>query len=433
METVTVVGAGLAGSEAAWQLAIRGIPVELREMKPQKMSPAHHSNHFAELVCSNSLRSDELTNAVGLLKEELRRSGSLILACADAHRVEAGGALAVDRHGFSAAVTEKIRNHPLITVVEGEVDRVPETGPVILATGPLTSDVLAEDIHRFFGGEEYLSFFDAAAPLVSFESVDMTKAWFASRYDKGSADYINCALDESEYDAFWQALTTAQEAEVHGFEDKSVFEGCMPVEVMARRGRDTLRYGPLKPKGLKDPRTGREPFAVVQLRRDNAQGSVYNLVGFQTHLRFPEQKRVFSMIPALANAEFLRYGVMHRNTYLNSPKLLDRYYRVRACPRVMFAGQVTGVEGYVESTASGFLCAVELAHRLLGKPPVDFPGLTALGALAGYISNESVTDFQPMNINFGLIPPLDYRVKGKREKNAQISQRALEALAQLDV
>ncbi len=433
MERVTVVGAGLAGSEAAWQLAIRGISVELREMKPQKMSPAHHSADFAELVCSNSLRSDELTNAVGLLKEELRRTGSLILACADANRVEAGGALAVDRHGFSAAVTEKIRSHPLITVVEGEVDRVPEEGQVILATGPLTSDVLAEDIHRFLGGEDYLSFFDAAAPLVAFESIDLTHAWFASRYDKGSADYINCALDEAEYDAFWQALTTAQEAEVHGFEDKSVFEGCMPVEVMARRGRDTLRYGPLKPKGLKDPKTGKEPFAVVQLRRDNVQGSVYNLVGFQTHLRFPEQKRVFSMIPALANAEFLRYGVMHRNTYLNSPKLLDRYYRVRSCPRVMFAGQVTGVEGYVESTASGFVCAVELAHRLLGKPPVDFPGLTALGALAGYISNESVTDFQPMNINFGLIPPLDHRVKGKREKNAQISQRALEALEQLDV
>lgn len=433
METVTVVGAGLAGSEAAWQLAIRGIPVALHEMKPQKMSPAHHSADFAELVCSNSLRSDELTNAVGLLKEELRRTGSLILACADATRVEAGGALAVDRQGFSAAVTEKIRSHPRITVVEGEVDRVPETGQVILATGPLTSDALAQEIHRFLGGEDYLSFFDAAAPLVSFQSVDLTKAWFASRYDKGTADYINCALNEPEYDAFWQALTTAQESEVHGFEDKGVFEGCMPVEVMARRGRDTLRYGPLKPKGLKDPKTGREPYAVVQLRRDNAQGSVYNLVGFQTHLRFPEQKRVFSMIPALANAEFLRYGVMHRNTYLNSPKLLDRYYRVRSCPRVMFAGQVTGVEGYVESTASGFVCAVELAHRLLGKPPVDFPGLTALGALAGYVSNESVTDFQPMNINFGLIPPLDRRVKGKREKNAAISQRSLEALAELDV
>ncbi len=433
MEAVTVVGAGLAGSEAAWQLASRGIPVTLREMKPQKMSPAHHSAQFAELVCSNSLRSDELSNAVGLLKEELRRGGSLILACADEHRVEAGGALAVDRQGFSAAVTEKLRAHPLIYVVEGEVERVPAEGQVILATGPLTSDALAGDIRRFLGGEDYLSFFDAAAPLVAFDSVDMDRAWFASRYDKGTADYINCALDEDEYRAFWEALTTAQEAEVHGFEDKSVFEGCMPVEVMARRGFDTLRYGPLKPKGLKDPRTGREPYAVVQLRRDNAQGSVYNLVGFQTHLKFPEQKRVFSMIPALERAEFLRYGVMHRNTYLNSPKLLDRYYRVRSCPRVMFAGQVTGVEGYVESTASGFLCAVELAHRLLGDPPVDFPSLTAIGALAGYISNESVTDFQPMNINFGLIPPLDHRVKGKREKNAAISQRALEALAELAI
>ena len=433
MEPVIIIGAGLAGSEAAWQLASRGIPVRLHEMKPQKMSPAHHSPDFAELVCSNSLRSDELSNAVGLLKEELRRSGSLILACADANKVEAGGALAVDRGGFSAAVTEKIRSHPLIEIIEGEMEHVPEEGQVILASGPLTSDALAQDIHRMLGGEDYLSFFDAAAPLVSFESVDMEKAWFASRYDKGTADYINCALDEDEYRAFWEALTTAQEAEVHGFEDKSVFEGCMPVEVMARRGFDTLRYGPLKPKGLKDPKTGKEPYAVVQLRRDNAQGSVYNLVGFQTHLRFPEQKRVFSMIPALKNAEFLRYGVMHRNTYLNSPKLLDRYYRLKTRSQVMFAGQITGVEGYVESTASGFLCAVELAHRLLGKPPVDFPNLTALGALAAYISNESVTDFQPMNINFGLIPPLDHRVKGKREKNAEISRRALEALEGLDI
>ncbi len=433
METVTVIGAGLAGCEAAWQLARRGVAVELHEMKPAKKSPAHHSGDFAELVCSNSLRSDELTNAVGLLKEELRRCGSLILRCADRHRVEAGGALAVDREGFSAAVTEAVRSHPHITVVEGELERVPETGQVIVATGPLTSDALAGSIRDFLGGEDYLSFFDAAAPLVSFESVDMTRAWFASRYDKGSADYINCALSEGEYRAFWEALTTAQEAPVHGFEDKGVFEGCMPVEVMARRGFDTLRYGPLKPKGLRDPRTGAEPYAVVQLRRDNAQGSVYNLVGFQTHLKFPEQKRVFSMIPALEGAEFLRYGVMHRNTYLNSPKLLDRYYRVRRCPRVMFAGQITGVEGYVESTASGLLCATELARRLLGKPPVDFPDLTALGALAGYISNASVADFQPMNINFGLLPPLDRRVKGKREKNAAISQRALEALARLDI
>ncbi len=433
METVSVIGAGLAGCEAAWQLAQRGISVRLYEMKPAKRSPAHHTDHFAELVCSNSLRSDELSNAVGLLKEELRRSGSLILSCADENRVEAGGALAVDRLGFSASVTQRIRSHPLIEVVEGEVERIPDEGQVIVATGPLTSDALAQSVQDFLGGTDYLSFFDAAAPLVSFESVDMDKAWFASRYDKGTADYINCALDQDEYRAFWEALTTAEEAPVHGFEDSGVFEGCMPVEVMARRGFDTLRYGPLKPKGLKDPKTGAEPYAVVQLRRDNAQGSVYNLVGFQTHLKFPEQKRVFSMIPALENAEFLRYGVMHRNTYLDSPKLLDRYYRVKACPRVMFAGQITGVEGYVESTASGFVCAVELARRLRGKAPVDFPVLTALGALAGYIASGAVTDFQPMNINFGLIPPLEHRVKGKREKNAAISQRALEALAALDM
>lgn len=433
MEQVIVIGAGLAGCEAAWQLAQRGIPVTLREMKPERKSPAHHSEEFAELVCSNSLRSDQLENAVGLLKEELRRSGSLILMCADAHRVEAGGALAVDRFGFSRAVTEKIKNHPNIKVVPGEVTDIPEVGQVIVATGPLTSEVLSRSIRAFLGGEEYLSFFDAAAPLVSFESVDLGQAWFASRYDKGTADYINCALNEEEYDAFWRALTTAEEAEVHGFEDAGVFEGCMPVEVMARRGQDTLRYGPLKPKGLQDPKTGREPYAVVQLRRDNAQGSVYNLVGFQTHLRFPEQKRVFSMIPALKNAEFLRYGVMHRNTYINSPRLLDSYYRVRKEPRVMFAGQVTGVEGYVESTASGFVCAVELAHRILGRPAVDFPPETALGALARYISNESVGEFQPMNINFGIIPPLDHKVKGKRNKNAELSARSLTLLAQLQL
>lgn len=433
MEQVIVIGAGLAGCEAAWQLAQRGIPVILREMKPEKKSPAHHSEEFAELVCSNSLRSDQLENAVGLLKEELRRSGSLILMCADAHRVEAGGALAVDRFEFSAAVTEKIKNHPNIKVVPGEVTDIPEVGQVIVATGPLTSEALSGSIRAFLGGEEYLSFFDAAAPLVSFESVDLEQAWFASRYDKGTADYINCALNEEEYDVFWRALTTAEEAEVHGFEDAGVFEGCMPVEVMARRGQDTLRYGPLKPKGLQDPKTGREPYAVVQLRRDNAQGSVYNLVGFQTHLRFPEQKRVFSMIPALKNAEFLRYGVMHRNTYINSPRLLDSYYRVRKEPRVMFAGQVTGVEGYVESTASGFVCAVELAHRILGLPAVDFSPETALGALARYISNESVAEFQPMNINFGIIPPLDHKVKGKRNKNAELSARSLTLLAQLQL
>ena len=432
MESVTVVGAGLAGSEAAWQLARRGIPVRLLEMKPQKMTPAHHTEYFGELVCSNSLRSDQLENAVGLLKEELRRLGSLILACADAHRVEAGGALAVDRHAFAREITGRIREHPLITVVEGEVECIPDHGLVIVASGPLTSDALAGDIHRFLGGADYLSFFDAAAPLVTAESIDMDRAWFASRYDKGTADYINCALDEEEYRAFWIELTQARAAEVHGFDDQNVFEGCMPVEVMARRGVDTLRYGPLKPRGLRDPRTGREPYAVVQLRRDNAEGSIYNLVGFQTHLAWGEQKRVFSMIPALQNAEFVRYGVMHRNTYIDSPRLLDRYYRVKNCPRVMFAGQVTGVEGYVESTASGLLAALELSRRLRGLPPVDFPQETAVGALALYVSNPSVAEFQPMNVNFGIIPPLGYKVKGKRNKNAEISQRALTALAALD-
>ena len=433
MEPVIVIGAGLAGSEAAWQLARRGIPVTLHEMKPQKMTPAHHSEWFAELVCSNSLRSNQLENAVGLLKEELRRMDSLILACADEHRVEAGGALAVDRHGFARAVTERIRSHPLITVVEGEVTAIPPEGNVIVASGPLTSDGLAGAIGELFPESHYLNFFDAAAPLVTFESVDMDSAFFASRYDKGTPDYINCPLTEEEYDAFWSELCAAQEAEVHGFEDKQVFEGCMPVEVMARRGKQTLCYGPLKPRGLTDPKTGKEPFAVVQLRRDNAEGSIYNLVGFQTHLKWPEQKRVFSMIPALRQAEFVRYGVMHRNTYLDSPRLLDRYYRVKGQERICFAGQITGVEGYVESTASGFLAAVELARRLEGKPAVDFPRETAVGALALYISDESVTDFQPMNVNFGIIPPLGYRVKGKRNKNAGLSKRALEYLEHLDL
>ncbi len=433
MESVTVIGAGLAGSEAAWQLARRGIPVLLKEMKPEKMTPAHHTPWFGELVCSNSLRSNQMENAVGLLKEELRRMGSLILSCADAHRVEAGGALAVDRHGFAQAITERVRSHPLITVEEGEVSALPETGQVIVASGPLTSQPLAQAIQAFFPESRSLNFYDAAAPLVSFDSIDMDSAFFASRYDKGTPDYVNCPMTEAEYDAFWEALCSAQEAEVHGFEDKSVFEGCMPVEVMARRGKQTLCYGPLKPRGLRDPRTGKEPFAVVQLRRDNAQGSIYNLVGFQTHLKWPEQKRVFSMIPALRNAEFVRYGVMHRNTYLDSPRLLDRYYRVKKEPRLCFAGQMTGVEGYVESTASGFLAAVELARRLEGKPPVNFPRETAIGALALYISDGSVTDFQPMNVNFGLIPPLGYRVKGKRNKNAELSKRALEMLAALDI
>ena len=421
---VSVIGAGLAGSECAWQLAQRGIQVTLYEMKPEKRTPAHHTDAFAELCCSNSLRGAGLENAVGLLKEELRQLGSLILSCADATRVEAGGALAVDRHGFADLVTERIRSHPNITVIPREVTAIPE-GEVVVASGPLTSDALAETLEKLLGEGCGLHFYDAAAPLVSAASVDMESAWFGSRYDKGTADYVNCPMTEEEYAAFWEALTTAQEAEVHGFEDSQVFEGCMPVEVMARRGRDTLRYGPLKPRGLKDPRTGREPYAVVQLRRDNAQGSIYNLVGFQTHLRFPEQKRVFSMIPALRDAEYLRYGVMHRNTFLDSPRYLNRYYQLKSEPRIVFAGQMTGVEGYVESAASGFLAGIELARRLRGMAPVDFPQETAIGALGLYVSNGSIGNFQPMNVNFGIIPPLDHRVKGKRNKNAELSARSL--------
>ena len=427
---VKVIGAGLAGCEAAWQLANRDIDVRLYEMKPKKMTPAHHSPDFAELVCSNSLRGDRLENAVGLLKEELRRLDSLILSCAEATRVEAGGCLAVDRGGLSQMVTEKIRSHPRITVVEEEVTQVPE-GPVIIATGPLTSDALSQAIGEYFGETGYLHFFDAAAPLVTAESIDMELAWWQSRYDRGTPDYVNCAMNKEEYEAFWQALTTAQEAEVHGFEDKNVFEGCMPVEVMARRGIDTLRYGPLKPVGLTDPRTGKEPYAVVQLRQDNATGSVFNLVGFQTHLKFGEQKRVFSMIPALKNAEYVRYGVMHQNTFLQSPKLLDRFYADRRNPLVAFAGQMTGVEGYVESTASGYLAAVAMAAKVQGRPLPEFPKTTAIGALGQYISDESVENFQPMNINFSIIAPLEQRIRKKAEKNLAISNRALDVIQAL--
>ena len=429
MNHVTVIGAGLAGSECAWQLAQRGVAVTLREMKPEKRTPAHVTDYVAELCCSNSLRGAGLENAVGLLKEELRRLHSLIMRCADATAVPAGGALAVDREGFARKVTEAVLSHPNITMIPGEVTSIPE-GDVVIASGPLTSDPLADAIAARLGGGNTLNFFDAAAPLVSYDSVDMNSAYFASRYDKGTPDYINCPMTREEYLAFWQALTTAQEAEVHGFEDKNVFEGCMPVEVMARRGEDTLRFGPLKPRGLIDPKTGKEPYAVVQLRRDNADGSIYNLVGFQTHLKWPEQRRVFTMIPALRDAQFLRYGVMHRNTYLDSPRLLDRYYRLKSDPRIVFAGQMTGVEGYVESCASGFLAGVELARRLNGQTPVDFPAETAIGALGLYVSNGSVGDFQPMNINFGIIPPLDHRVKGKRNKNAELSRRSLDILSQ---
>ena len=428
--TVKVIGAGLAGCEAAWQLAQRDIDVELYEMKPQKMTPAHHSQDFAELVCSNSLRGDRLENAVGLLKEELRRCGSLILSCAEETRVEAGGCLAVDREGFSRLVTQKIRSHPHIQVVEQEVTQVPE-GPVIIATGPLTSDGLSQAIGAYFGDAGYLHFFDAAAPLVTADSLDMNEAWWQSRYDRGTPDYINCAMDKVQYEAFIRELTQAEEAPVHGFEDQNVFEGCMPVEVMARRGVDTLRYGPLKPVGLTDPKTGREPYAVVQLRQDNAAKTVFNLVGFQTHLKFGEQKRVFSMIPALRNAEFVRYGVMHQNTFLQSPRLLDRYYADRRNPLVAFAGQMTGVEGYVESTASGYLAAVAMAAKVQGRPVPDFPKTTAIGALGLYISDETVANFQPMNINFSIIAPLEKRIRKKAEKNLAIAQRSLEIIDQM--
>ena len=429
MKTVTVLGAGLAGSECAWQLARRGVRVRLVEMKPNKMTPAHSSPLFAELVCSNSLRSDELSNAVGLLKAEMRKMGSLIMASADQNRVAAGGALAVDREGFSRTITEKLRSHPNVEIIEAEAREIP-AGEVVIATGPLSSDAIAEKIAALCPDSD-LHFYDAVAPIVTLESVDMDSAFFASRYDKGTADYVNCPMDKEEYLAFVTELVSAKEAEIHGFDDGGVFEGCMPVEVMARRGVDTLRYGPLKPVGLKDPRTGKENYAVVQLRRDNADGTIYNMVGFQTHLTWGEQKRVFSMIPALRNAEFVRYGVMHRNTYLNSPRLLDRYYRLRSEPRISFAGQMTGVEGYVESAASGMLVGIETAARVLGLPPVDFPQETAIGALGLYISGGSVGDFQPMNINFGIITPLDHRVKGKRNKNAAISARSLEIIDRL--
>ena len=428
MADITVLGAGLAGSECAWQLARRGLRVRLVEMKPNKRTPAHVSPWFGELVCSNSLRSDELTNAVGLLKAEMRAMDSLIMAAADQNRVAAGGALAVDREGFARTITEALRAHPKVEIVEAEATEIPE-GQVVVATGPLSSDAIAEKIAALC--PDSLHFYDAVAPIVTLESVDMSSAFFASRYNKGTADYVNCPMDQEEYDAFVRELAAAKEAPVHGFDDGGVFEGCMPVEVMARRGLDTLRYGPLKPVGLVDPRNGRANYAVVQLRRDNADGTLYNLVGFQTHLTWGEQKRVFSMIPALKNAEFVRYGVMHRNTYLNSPRLLDRYYRLKSDPRIRFAGQMTGVEGYVESAASGMLTGIEAAAELLGLEHADFPQETAIGALALYVSGGSVGDFQPMNINFGIIPPLDHRVKGKRNKNAEISQRSLAIIESL--
>ena len=428
MNNAYVIGAGLAGCEAAWQLAEAGIKVTLYEMKPEKKSPAHKSDGFSELVCSNSLRAAAVENAVGLLKEEMRRMGSIIMQAADDTRVEAGGALAVDRERFSEYITDKIKSHKNIEVITREITELPDVRPLIVATGPLTEEPLSSSIKKALGGEEYLGFFDAAAPIVTFDSVDMESAYFKSRYDKGDADYINCPMTEEEYKAFWNALTTAEEAEVHGFEDNRVFEGCMPVEVMAKRGFETLRFGPLKPVGLRDPKTGVTPFAVVQLRRDNREGTLYNLVGFQTHLKFGEQKRVFSMIPALRNAEFVRYGVMHRNTYIDSPKLLSRDYSLRTDSDLYFAGQMTGVEGYVESAASGLVAGLSLACRMRGCDVPEFPQETALGALSVYISSGSVGDFQPMNITFGIIPPLTERVRVKKEKNALLAARSLDII-----
>ena len=428
-EYINVIGAGLAGSEAAWQAARLGVPVRLYEMKPEKRTPAHSYSGFAELVCSNSLRSLQLSNAIGLLKEELRRLGSLIMEAADANTVPAGAALAVDRYAFSDYITDKIKSHPLIEVIPCEVTEIPE-GITVVASGPLTSDALAETIHGILG-EGYLSFFDAAAPIVDFASVDMTKAYFASRYGKGEASYINCPMEKDEYDRFYDALVTAEEAHIKDFDKKElkVFEGCMPVEVMAKRGRDTLLYGPLKPVGLPYPGTDREPYAVVQLRAENAAGTMYNLVGFQTHLTFGEQKRVFGMIPGLENAEFLRYGVMHRNTYLNSPKLLSADYSLMRFPDIFFAGQMTGVEGYIESTSSGWLAGMNAARRALGLEPAVPEKKTVIGALAGYVSDRTVTNFQPMNANFGIVDPLGYRVKGgKTAKNEALAKRALDCI-----
>lgn len=425
---VHVIGAGLAGCEAVTQLTRHGIPVILHEMRPVKSDEAHKTAYFAELVCSNSLRAGNIENAVGLLKEEMRRLGSLIMQKADEHQVPAGGALAVDRDGFAAAVTEAVKANPLVTVIHEEVtDLESLEGTVIVASGPLTSDALFADIKKLLKSD-YLHFFDAAAPIVTADSLDYDKVYRASRYDKGGADYLNCPFyTKEEYVAFWEALCNAESAPVKDFEH-DVFEACMPIEEMAARGEDTMRFGPLKPVGLIDPRNGKEAYAVVQLRQDNAAASLYNLVGFQTHLKWPEQRRVFGMIPGLENAEFVRFGVMHKNTYLNSPQLLDKHFNLRSNKRFYFAGQMTGVEGYVESAASGLMAGLAAARALLGLTEVEFPEVTAHGALANYISNPTIENFQPMNINFGLIPPLTVRIRKKREKNAQIAARALEAL-----
>lgn len=426
MNNAIVIGAGLAGCEAAWQLANRGIHVDLYEMKPDKKTPAHSYDGFAELVCSNSFRGDSLSNAVGLLKEEMRMLNSLIIKCADENKVPAGGALAVDREKFSDAVTKNISEHPNITVINKEITKIPSDKNVIIASGPLTSDSLSEDIGNFFGNE-YLHFFDAAAPIVTFESINMDTAFFASRYNKGTPDYINCPMTKEQYDVFYNELINAQCALLHEF-DNNVFEGCMPVEVMAKRGSQTLLFGPLKPVGLVDPRNDKKSYAVVQLRKDNKDGTLYNIVGFQTHLKFPEQKRVFSLIPGLENAEFARYGVMHRNTFINSPEVMTKYYNTKKRSDLFFAGQMTGVEGYVESASSGLVCGINLSRLIEGKQPIDFTKFTAIGALSNYISEGAVGNFQPMNVNFGIIESLDVRIKNKAERYTAISERALKNL-----
>lgn len=429
MNKVVVIGGGLAGCEAAWQLARTGISVELYEMRPYSMTPAHHTGYLGELVCSNSLGSFRLENASGLLKDEMRLLGSLVIEAADATRVPAGGALAVDRQLFAQYITHKIQNHPNISLIREEAKSIPEDCYVVIATGPLSSPAISEAIKQLVN-HEYLYFFDAAAPIVVRDSLDFSKIFKASRYGRGE-DYLNCPMTKEEYERFWHELVNAKTVGLKEFEDEKVFEGCMPIEVMAKRGIDTLRFGPLKPVGLRDPRTGQEPYAVVQLRQDNRMATLYNMVGFQTNLLFGEQKRVFSMIPGLENAEFVRYGVMHRNTYINSPKLLNSYYGLRTNPYIYFAGQITGVEGYVESASSGLVVGINLALMLHGRQPIDFPDTTAIGALAHYISDPRIENFQPMNSNFGIIAPLDKKVRSRRDRNLMISERALNTIKQL--
>jgi methylenetetrahydrofolate--tRNA-(uracil-5-)-methyltransferase len=426
--TVTVVGAGLAGSEAAWQIARQGVPVRLFEMRPVRSTPAHHTANFAELVCSNSLRAAAITNAVGLLKEEMRRLDSLVIRAADAHSVPAGGALAVDRERFSQFITETLEAHPLVEVVRSEVTELPQEDIAVIATGPLTSSSLSASIQRFIGGE-YLYFFDAAAPIVTKESVDMEKVYLASRYNKGEAAYLNCPMTKEEFEAFYEALISAETAPLHDFEEEKYFEGCMPVEVMAKRGPKTLLFGPMKPVGLEDPRTGKRPYAVVQLRQDNAAATLFNMVGFQTHLKWGEQKRVFRMIPGLENAEFVRYGVMHRNTYINSPTALRPTYQAKASERLFFAGQITGVEGYVESAAAGLVAGINAGRLARGLEPIVLPPTTAIGSLAHYITHTDKDNFQPMNATFGLMPPLPERIRDKRERALKMAERALNDLA----